>query len=168
MPSRVEWVPIIPALKEFWDNGLSAIEIAAKLQQQYPQYYFNKNVVIGKVHTLKLPARRRSTSAKKAPREVKVKPPKPSLNFKRKRMAPEDQPKPYVPVVVAHTTQVIALVDLTDKTCRWPIGEPNMPDFGFCGEPLPEDKTRHEVKFPYCAHHAQRARGRTKAEEAAE
>ena len=38
------------------------------------------------------------------------------------------------------------LIDLTDNTCRWPIGHPYEKDFYFCGrKPL--------EKFPYCKLH---------------
>ncbi len=35
---------------------------------------------------------------------------------------------------------------LTDKTCRWPIGDPCNPDFHFCGAPI--------SKRSYCGYHA--------------
>lgn len=42
------------------------------------------------------------------------------------------------------------LFELTDRTCRWPCGEPSAPDFFFCGADPAEDK-------PYCATHWRRA-----------
>jgi GcrA cell cycle regulator len=36
---------------------------------------------------------------------------------------------------------------LTDITCRWPIGDPKMEGFHFCGRAKPEGR-------PYCEHHA--------------
>jgi hypothetical protein len=41
----------------------------------------------------------------------------------------------------------IRLVDLSDNSCRWPIGDPRDPDFSFCGEPKRDGG-------PYCAAHA--------------
>lgn len=38
-----------------------------------------------------------------------------------------------------------SFIDLTDKTCRWPIGDPGTEGFCFCGE-LPDGG-------PYCANH---------------
>jgi hypothetical protein len=35
---------------------------------------------------------------------------------------------------------------LTDKTCRWPLGDPGTEDFCFCGH-LPR------AGFPYCSYH---------------
>ncbi|PHS61037.1 MAG: hypothetical protein COB09_19000 [Thalassobium sp.] len=37
------------------------------------------------------------------------------------------------------------LRDLKDKECRWPLGDPNDKDFGFCGK-----KISHRS---YCAEH---------------
>lgn len=41
----------------------------------------------------------------------------------------------------------IGLVDLTSKTCRWPIGDPKDDDFHFCGKEI-------AIGEIYCAKHA--------------
>jgi GcrA cell cycle regulator len=41
----------------------------------------------------------------------------------------------------------ISLLDLTEKTCKWPIGDPSSVDFFFCGLPSIASK-------PYCSEHA--------------
>lgn len=47
-------------------------------------------------------------------------------------------------------SQRVATINLTDKTCRWPLDNPGDKSFGFCGrEPEPHR--------PYCAVHCQRA-----------
>src|SRR5688572_4071755 len=38
---------------------------------------------------------------------------------------------------------------LTNNDCRWPIGDPQHPDFHFCGK-------RKAVGFPYCEFHVRR------------
>jgi len=38
------------------------------------------------------------------------------------------------------------LLDLTERTCKWPIGDPTEDDFHFCGLPSVSGK-------PYCEHH---------------
>lgn len=43
-----------------------------------------------------------------------------------------------------------SLQELTDDTCRWPVGDPRAADFFFCGAPPLPDK-------PYCAAHCARA-----------
>ena len=40
----------------------------------------------------------------------------------------------------------LKLEELTDKTCRWPIGHPHESNFYFCGRTPME-------KFPYCQLH---------------
>jgi GcrA cell cycle regulator len=45
---------------------------------------------------------------------------------------------------------VLRLDRLRPGMCSWPIGEPNEPNFHFCGEPIVEGK-------PYCASHCAKA-----------
>lgn len=47
-------------------------------------------------------------------------------------------------------TSLIGIMDLNAHTCRWPIGDPLEPDFGFCGKHTAENK-------PYCEDHCRRA-----------
>jgi len=42
------------------------------------------------------------------------------------------------------------LLDLEPADCRWPIGDPRKPDFGFCGE-------RRQPGKSYCAGHCKLA-----------
>ena len=41
----------------------------------------------------------------------------------------------------------VSLHDLQSHHCRWPIGEPASPNFGFCGETIRDDAV------PYCTRH---------------
>jgi len=61
----------------------------------------------------------------------------------------------------------VALIDLTERMCRWPFGDPREEGFTFCGRPAYPGK-------PYCADHvlvayqsSSRARAAAKAREAA-
>jgi GcrA cell cycle regulator len=47
---------------------------------------------------------------------------------------------------VEKTARKIPLMDLTERTCKWPIGDPATPDFWFCGLPVQPGK-------PYCEAH---------------
>ncbi|MFA5582567.1 MAG: GcrA family cell cycle regulator [Paracoccaceae bacterium] len=40
----------------------------------------------------------------------------------------------------------VALLDLNDRICRWPIGHPDKANFHFCGRPV-------NPGFPYCPEH---------------
>jgi GcrA cell cycle regulator len=56
------------------------------------------------------------------------------------------------------------ILTLTERTCKWPIGDPATEDFYFCGR-------QSDAGVPYCAHHckvayqpvADRRRGANKA-----
>jgi GcrA cell cycle regulator len=47
---------------------------------------------------------------------------------------------------IEKTARRIKLLDLTERTCKWPIGDPTDPDFRFCGLPAVPGK-------PYCSAH---------------
>ena len=44
----------------------------------------------------------------------------------------------------------LSLLQLSEHTCKWPIGDPLTPDFYFCGQHADEGK-------PYCEFHSRRA-----------
>lgn len=48
--------------------------------------------------------------------------------------------------LMVHDGEVISILDLTERTCRWPIGDPKDPAFGYCG-------AQSHPGFPYCAGH---------------
>ncbi|MEM8798905.1 MAG: GcrA family cell cycle regulator [Pseudomonadota bacterium] len=99
----------IEKLRGWWNDGLSASQIAEKLGEGV-----TRNAVIGKAHRLGLPARPSPVKAEKtlAPKRV-VKP----------AAAPKTKDKQ------------ISLLDLTERMCKWPIGHPGDADFRFCGAP---------------------------------
>lgn len=49
------------------------------------------------------------------------------------------------------TRPTVSLHNLQRDHCRWPIGDPASPDFGFCGDTI-RDET-----VPYCTHHHARS-----------
>lgn len=98
----------IEKLKQLWDEGLSASQIAKSLGEGV-----TRNAVIGKAHRLGLKAR---------PSPVK------SDKTKAKTPARKTSAKP-------EEKKLISLLDLTDRMCKWPLGHPGDPDFHFCGKP---------------------------------
>ncbi|RMF73585.1 MAG: global cell cycle regulator GcrA-like protein [Alphaproteobacteria bacterium] len=108
----------IELLKKLWAKGLSASQIAKELGDG-----ISRNAVIGKVHRLGLKSR---------PSPVKSRSGKGKTTAGRRRKTREKQ--------------VVRLLDLNDRMCKWPIGHPNEPDFHFCGKPV-------EPGFPYCTAH---------------
>ena len=41
----------------------------------------------------------------------------------------------------------VSLLGLTERACKWPVGDPRSADFHFCGRPKDGD-------LSYCGHHA--------------
>lgn len=77
----------------------------------------------------------------------------------RKAIIPAGQPLPpqpsaneISPEALASVREVekramrLSLMDLTERTCKWPIGDPATPEFWFCGLPSQAGK-------PYCEAH---------------
>ena len=77
----------------------------------------------------------------------------------RRQIVPAGQPLPpqpsaneISPEALARVGEVekkakkISLLDLTEKTCKWPVGDPATDDFWFCGLPSQAGK-------PYCEAH---------------
>jgi len=77
----------------------------------------------------------------------------------RKQIIPAGQPLPpqpsaneISPEALAKVNEVekkakkIGLMELTERTCKWPVGDPATEDFWFCGLPVQQGK-------PYCEAH---------------
>ena len=77
----------------------------------------------------------------------------------RKAIVPAGQPLPpqpsaneISPEALAKVNEVekgakkLKLMELTERTCKWPIGDPATEDFWFCGLPVQQGK-------PYCEAH---------------
>ena len=66
-------------------------------------------------------------------------PPQPSAN----EISPEALAKVSE---VEKTAKKLSLMELTEKTCKWPVGDPATDNFWFCGLPVQQGK-------PYCEAH---------------
>ena len=66
-------------------------------------------------------------------------PPQPSAN----EISPEAQA---AALAVEQSARRLSLMELTEKTCKWPVGDPATPNFWFCGLPVQQGK-------PYCEAH---------------
>jgi GcrA cell cycle regulator len=151
----------VELLRKLWSEGLSASQIAAQLGS------VTRNAVIGKVHRLKLSSRGRTTAA--APRQKKAshgatgsKTSSRSATVTRSvttsigatALQTQFDAEPVAryhlrPVenVVVPISRRLQLVQLSERTCKWPNGDPLTEDFSFCGNDAAETG-------PYCGYHA--------------
>ncbi len=155
----------VELLKKLWAEGLSASQIAAQLGG------VSRNAVIGKVHRLKLSSRGRATNT--APRQKKAAPsvggstsstrrkssPRPmaaaSIGATALKVQFEEDAVAYQEVrptenVVLPISRNLKLVQLSERTCKWPNGDPLSEEFNFCGNDVGE-------AGPYCTYHSKLA-----------
>lgn len=131
----------VETLKRLWAEGKSANQIAEVLGE------ITRASVIGKIHRLGLSGRAKSPTA--ARRESASRTHKQAANLPPHTPALMELFDP--PKLGTSTGRHCTLMDLTMHTCRWPIGEPNSPEFHFCGDHAP-------LKKPYCLRHSRVAR----------
>ena len=148
----------VELLKKLWADGLSASQIAARLGG------VTRNAVIGKVHRLGLSGRATTTRVKTAAR------PRPRKRTTQAPRAPrsifgstgslalsglpefeseqhfEEEPDP-IPELHVVSSEKVTILNLTEHTCKWPIGDPSDENFRFCG-------CKTQAGSPYCEHHA--------------
>jgi GcrA cell cycle regulator len=139
----------VARLKKLWGEGLSASEIAADLGG------ISRNSVIGKVHRLGLSGRAKSTAGgAPRPRKPRAHTVKIARGSVRGNTALAEahaydldiEPEQSVIENVIPIGQRCSILELTDSKCHWPIGDPSLPDFFFCGG--------HTVEgLPYCGYH---------------
>lgn len=150
----------VEKLTKLWADGLSASQIAAQLGG------VTRNAVIGKVHRLNLPGRtktgggsaprpkRQQTAARPSssfnsrpvPRAVSRSGSAAALSVESEAVEQMEEARD----VVVPIARRLTLVELTERTCKWPVGDPLHDDFYFCGSES-GDST------PYCRYHARLA-----------
>jgi len=163
----------VELLKKMWTEGQSASQIAKELGGVTRNAVIGKVHRLGlsnraggastpapekkaaKAPAAKKPAAKKEPAAKAPVKEkvieVTVAP--------RKPIVPAGQPLPPQPSAneisperlanvreVEKTAKKISLMDLTERTCKWPIGDPATDDFWFCGLAVQQGK-------PYCEAH---------------
>jgi len=126
-------------LKELWKKGHTASQIAVLIGNT------TRNAVIGKAHRLNLQAR---ASSKKS--SLKVNTMNTGNNntseIKTQKLGRKARFKALLLDKNFEQENPKKLEELTDETCRWPIGHPYEENFYFCGRKPME-------KFPYCKLH---------------
>ena len=138
----------VELLKKLWSDGLSASQIAAELGG------ITRNAVIGKVHRLGLSGRAKSASST-APRPRKARSPMMRIGRASIRgntalahaYEMEAEAAPELIDNVIPIGQRRTILELTEQTCRWPVGDPSSSEFFFCGG-------NTIGGLPYCAYHS--------------
>ena len=136
----------VELLKKLWADGLSASQIAAELGG------VTRNAVIGKVHRLGLSGRAKSPSSS-APRPRKARSGGHMMRVPRSSMrgntalAYDYEPEPEPELIEIPIEQRKTLLQLNERTCHWPVGDPGSSEFFFCGGDTAND-------LPYCAYHS--------------
>lgn len=140
----------VETLKKLWIEGLSASQIAKEMGG------VTRNAVIGKVHRLGLSGR---ATPSRPPRPR----PRAKAAAQRKVSSPVLKATPATPVTRREEIpatpiepqklpngEFATVLTLTNKLCKWPIGDPAKPGFKFCGHGSTENS-------PYCKEHAAQA-----------
>lgn len=134
-----------------WKEGKSASHIADVLNAgaAHNEVKFTRNGVISRMgrsgvesgNPTRHPHKPTPVRRKAAPASLR-KPEEPMPEIESLPLPPEP--------AIATEPRRLTLLQLTDNTCKFPIGDPRKPDFCFCGHPPLEGK-------PYCAEHNARA-----------
>lgn len=130
----------VERLKALWgDPDYSAAVIARRLG-------VTRNAVLGKVHRLGL-----SKPRTPRPPASPLPAPRGRRALSRKAVASRSLPmrasRVFEPASVEAGPPLVArLEDLPRRACHWPVGDPLVPEFAFCGRPAGNG--------PYCAAHA--------------
>tara|TARA_B100000029_G_scaffold414766_1_gene418287 strand:+ start:294 stop:791 length:498 start_codon:yes stop_codon:yes gene_type:complete len=123
-------------LRELWDKGHTASQIAAQIGDT------TRNAVIGKAHRLNLNARASSKRSTTKTNEENV-----GTNVnKTQKLGRKARFRALLLDKSFEQENPKKLEELSDETCRWPIGHPYEEKFYFCGRKPME-------KFPYCKLH---------------
>jgi len=145
----------VEVLKKLWAEGLSASQIAMELGG------VTRNAVIGKVHRLGLSGRGKTSNAASRPRQPRApshpartrQPSGGTIGNTALKISPEASPEVAPEPRNTHFEELIIpfgeranIMDLTEHTCRWPIGDPTSSEFHFCGR-------RSDDGIPYCGYH---------------
>lgn len=144
----------VEILKKLWSEGLSASQIASRLGS------VTRNAVIGKVHRLGLSGRATTSRMKThrpRPRMMNAKRAAQKSRFQqsgnpalRALYGQDDVFVPPVEELVIPLAERKTIQTLVESSCRWPIGDPQAPEFHFCGK-------NKVTGLPYCEFHARRA-----------
>lgn len=113
--------PQLNKLKKLWDEGLPITKIGIELG-------VSRNAIAGKAHRLGLPKRNSPISKSGDPR--------------KNQKHPEIHTNKELPLKI-----LLRDVEWSRNRCCWPIGDPKLPGFSFCGTSIIPGR-------PYCEEHS--------------
>lgn len=142
--------------RKLWLEGQSATFIRGELKAQ--GYEYSRNAILGMAW--------RRWGARTAPKAVKVRLPRTPRLIRVRPLLPKppklkvvaNKPEQPPELDAARGDDGAPLVSgaelLKRGQCRWPIGDPKLPGFGYCARPAETEVERD----PYCACHRRLAR----------
>ncbi|MEM1006724.1 MAG: GcrA family cell cycle regulator [Pseudomonadota bacterium] len=166
----------VELLKKMWGEGQSASQIAKELGGVTRNAVIGKVHRLGLSNRAAGASPAKSEPKEKpAPAPKAEAKPKPAPKTEPARPAPAPEAKPAIPArrqiipagqplppqpsaneispeALAKVNEIekkakkLTLMELTEKTCKWPVGDPATEDFWFCGLPVEPGK-------PYCEAH---------------
>lgn len=164
----------VDLLKKMWGEGQSASQIAKELGgvtrnavigKVHRLGLSNRATSGGKADAKPKPVEKPKVEAKPKPvpkpqpKTESATPPKPAASSMRRAIIPAGQPLPpqpsaneISPEALAKVNEVekgakrLTLMELTERTCKWPVGDPATEEFWFCGLNVKAGK-------PYCEAH---------------
>ena len=166
----------VEKLKKMWGEGQSASQIAKELGGVTRNAVIGKVHRLGlsnrnggggtssdggaKAKAKPAPKAKAAPKAAPKPAPKEAAPEAPAAPVSRvKQILPAGQPLPpqpstneIDPAALAKVSEVekkakrLSLMELTERTCKWPVGDPATDDFWFCGLPVQAGK-------PYCEAH---------------
>ena len=164
----------VELLKKMWGEGQSASQIAKELGGVTRNAVIGKVHRLGLSNRATASAKTETKAKASAKTESKAKtaaskPTEPAAKTEaepapkplpvRKQIIPAGQPLPPQPSAneispealakvsaIEKKAKKLSLMELTERTCKWPVGDPATEDFWFCGLPVQQGK-------PYCEAH---------------
>lgn len=163
---------MVDLLKRRWREGMNAREIAMELGgvsrnavigKVFRLGLSNPTIIAPKPQEEAKTVDKTKAAAPKTKKQAapakNAKPAAAPSSSARRKIIPADQPLPPQPNPneiapealetagkVEKKAKRIKLMELTKRTCKWPIGDPATEDFWFCGHPV-------QVGKPYCEAH---------------
>lgn len=149
--ARISWTTeALEMLESLWRGGATAAVVAKSLEVKFGAPVA-RNAVIGKANRIGLSG----TQKKPAPGKKRNRPSRAKAVVQDDEVVVErttsPAPKEQWPTVSARATSdaaggLVSLLDLQPNMCRFPIGDPRLSGFGFCG-------AHAQGESPYCPAH---------------